>query len=69
MPFDVFALRDQVVGEYQRYVKSFINILDHRLSGFVTAELIKEGSGPILSFSSIQLSSAAPTLMLLWAKG
>jgi hypothetical protein len=28
MPFDVFALRDQVVREYQSYVKSFINILD-----------------------------------------
>jgi hypothetical protein len=39
MPFDVFALRDQVVGEYQRYVKSFINILDHRLSDFVSGEL------------------------------
>jgi len=39
MPFDVFALRDQAVGEYQRYVKSFINILDHRLSDFVSAEL------------------------------
>lgn len=39
MSFNVFALRDQVVGEYQRYVKSFINILDHRLSDFVTAEL------------------------------
>ena len=39
MPFDVFAVRDQVVGAYQRYVKSFINILDHRLSDFVTEEL------------------------------
>jgi len=39
MPFDVFALRDQVVSEYQSYVKSFINILDPRLSGFVTQEL------------------------------
>src|SRR5579872_1807470 len=39
MPFDVFALRDQVVSEYQRYVESFINILDHRLSDFVTGEL------------------------------
>src|SRR5215472_10093991 len=39
MPFDVFALRDQVVSEYQRYAKSFINILDHRLSDFVTGEL------------------------------
>src|SRR5216683_3511844 len=39
MAYDVFGLRDQVVGEYQRYVKSFINILDHRLSDFVTGEL------------------------------
>jgi superfamily II DNA/RNA helicase len=39
MPFDVFALRDQVVSEYQSYVKSFINILDPRLSEFVTHEL------------------------------
>jgi hypothetical protein len=39
MPFDVFSVRDQVVSEYQRYVKSFINILDSRLSEFVTQEL------------------------------
>ncbi len=39
MPFDVFALRDEVAGEYQNYVKSFINILDTRLSEFVTHEL------------------------------
>ncbi len=39
MPFDVFALRDQVVNEYKSYVTSFINILDERCSGFVTGEL------------------------------
>jgi len=39
MPFDVFALRDQVVSEYQSYVTSFINILDQRVAGFVTGEL------------------------------
>src|ERR1700757_5214827 len=39
MAFDVFGLRDHVVGEYQSYVKSFINILDDRLSDFVKGEL------------------------------
>jgi hypothetical protein len=39
MAFNVFGLRDQVVGEYQSYVKSFINILDPRLSDFVTKKL------------------------------
>ena len=39
MSFDVFGLRDQVVSEYQSYVKSFINILDPELSKFVTKEL------------------------------
>jgi ATP-dependent helicase YprA (DUF1998 family) len=39
MPFDVFALRDQVVGEYQSYVKSFINILDPKLLNYVTDKL------------------------------
>src|SRR5215471_252639 len=39
MPFDVFALRDQVVSEYQSYVTSFINILDQRCADFVSKEL------------------------------
>src|SRR5579885_423599 len=39
MPFDVFALRDQVVSEYQSYVKSFINILDSKLLKYVTETL------------------------------
>ncbi len=39
MPFDVFALRDEVVREYQSYVKSFINILDSKLLKYVTKTL------------------------------
>ncbi len=39
MPFDVFPLRDQVVGEYRDYVTSFINILDDQIDAFVQKEL------------------------------
>ncbi len=39
MPIEVFALRDQVVGEYRDYVSSFINIPDDRIDGFVKKEL------------------------------
>ncbi|MGH8014195.1 MAG: DEAD/DEAH box helicase [Candidatus Binataceae bacterium] len=39
MPFDVFALRDEVVSEYQSYVKSFINIVDAKLLKYVTGKL------------------------------
>jgi len=39
MPFDVFALREQVVGEYRDYITSFINILDDRIDSFVQQEL------------------------------
>jgi len=39
MPFDVFALRDMVVGEYRDYVESFITILDERIEAFVRAKL------------------------------
>ncbi len=28
MPFDVFTLRDRVVGEYRDYVESFVHILE-----------------------------------------
>src|SRR5438876_6974491 len=39
MPFDIFGLRDRVVGEYQRCVKSFINIRDPKLLKYVTERL------------------------------
>jgi superfamily II DNA/RNA helicase len=39
MSFDVFALRDEVVREYQSYVKSFINIVDPKLLKYVTDRL------------------------------
>ena len=39
MPFDVFALRDRVVGEYRGYVESSIHILDDGIEVFVRAEI------------------------------
>ena len=39
MPFDVFGLRDQVVGEYRDYFESFVNILDNRIEQFVEGRL------------------------------
>jgi ATP-dependent helicase YprA (DUF1998 family)/very-short-patch-repair endonuclease len=35
---DVFGLRDQLVGDYQAYVSSFINIRDHRVKQAVEGE-------------------------------
>jgi superfamily II DNA/RNA helicase len=37
--FDVFRLRDQVVGEYRHYFASFVNINDQRLNGYVEEQL------------------------------
>ena len=39
MALDVFKLRDQVVDEYQAYVKSFIQVLDGRINDFVNHRL------------------------------
>lgn len=39
MPFDVFALRNEVVGEYRDYFESFVNILDPRVQAFVRDKL------------------------------
>lgn len=39
MPFDVFALKDRVVGDYCSYFESFVNILDDQIREFVDARL------------------------------
>lgn len=36
---DVFALRDRVVGDYARYVQSFVRIRDTRLRDFVNEQM------------------------------
>ena len=36
---NVFRLRDQLVGQYSRYVRSFIQIRDQRISDHVTQRL------------------------------
>ncbi|MBZ0119233.1 MAG: hypothetical protein K8H88_19725 [Sandaracinaceae bacterium] len=38
---DVFALRDHVVGEYARYVRSFVEIRDPRIASFVDEQMRK----------------------------
>lgn len=37
---DVFALRDNLVGDYSSFVESFINIRDSRISQQVEQELV-----------------------------
>ena len=37
--FDVFKLRDRVVGEYRDYVESFVHIYDQRIEEFVRDKL------------------------------
>ena len=39
MTTNVFELRNSVVGEYEQYVKSFVNALDPRISEFVHSRL------------------------------
>jgi len=66
---DIFALRDQVVGEYRRYFESFINILDDRLRGFVQERLAE---GEMWPDAVLQLNPAyepGPTLAELAAQG
>ena len=43
MPLDVFELREQVVAEYRQYVRSFVRVLDGRISGYIDGQL-KEGA-------------------------
>ena len=43
MALDVFKLRDQVVDEYQAYVKSFIQVLDGPINDFVNQRLVRGG--------------------------
>jgi hypothetical protein len=38
---DVFQLRDQVIGDYDRYVQSFLRIADPGIKAYIAAELAK----------------------------
>lgn len=55
MPFDVFDLREKVVGDYRSYVESFINILDPRIEQFVNEHLEK---GELWPDAVLQLNPA-----------
>lgn len=39
MPLDVFELRDQVVAEYQEYVRSFVRVFDGRIKSYIDHQL------------------------------
>lgn len=39
MSLDVFELRDQVVAEYQKYVRSFVRVFDGRIRGYIDRQL------------------------------
>lgn len=41
MTLDIFALRDEVVGEYRAFVESFVHVREPRLARFVREELAK----------------------------
>jgi ATP-dependent helicase YprA (DUF1998 family) len=69
MPFDVFGLRDQVVGEYRDYVQSFINVRDGRIDKFVNEMLDR---GKLWPDAVLQLNPAyenGPSLNELAAEG
>ncbi|HLH74780.1 MAG TPA: DEAD/DEAH box helicase, partial [Chloroflexota bacterium] len=66
---DIFALRDQVVGEYRDYVESFVNILDDQIDAFVRERL---ASGELWPDAVLQLNPAyepADTLGALAQRG
>ena len=51
--FDVFALREQLVGEYDQYINSFINVKDSRIKELVEREF-KQGllwPGPLVQIN------------------
>src|SRR5205823_8633884 len=69
MTFDVFGLRDHVVGEYRDYVESFIHIRDGRVERFVQDMLAR---GELWPDAVLQLNPAyepAGTLANLAAEG
>src|SRR5258706_2435029 len=53
MTFDVFGLRDRVVGEYRDYVESFIHVRDQRVNDYVRAML---ASGELWPDAVLQLN-------------
>jgi len=55
MGFDVFELREKVVGEYRDYVESFVNILDERINEFVRSKL---NEGELWPDAVLQLNPA-----------
>ena len=55
MALDVFQLRESVVGEYGKYVNSFINIHDDRVREFVEEEM---GKGALWPDPALQLNPA-----------
>ncbi len=69
MPFDVFAMRDRVVGEYREYFESFVHILDSRIEAFVRQKLAE---GELWPDAVLQLNPAyspGPTVGELAARG
>jgi ATP-dependent helicase YprA (DUF1998 family) len=52
---DIFALRNQIIDEYHCYIKSFLNIKDPKVRGFVHEELVK---GELWQDPLIQLNPA-----------
>ena len=52
---DIFALRNQIIDDYHRYIDSFLNIRDRKVKAFVDGELAK---GELWQDHLIQLNPA-----------
>jgi ATP-dependent helicase YprA (DUF1998 family) len=52
---DIFALRNQIIDDYHRYIESFLNIRDRKVKAFVDGELAK---GELWQDPLIQLNPA-----------
>lgn len=69
MTFDVFALRERVVGEYREYFESFVRIDDPRIDSFVQKTLARGEPWPDAILQLNPAYQPASTLGELAARG
>lgn len=69
MTLDIFALRDEVVGEYRDFVESFVHVREPRLARFVREELAKGRLWPDAILELNPAFASGPTLGELAREG
>jgi ATP-dependent helicase YprA (DUF1998 family) len=62
---DIFALRNQIIDDYHRYIDSFLNIRDRKVKAFVDEELAKgEYTGQEKTERKIEIQNNPPQIIL-----